>query len=128
MARYRQHALALTRLVASGVFLAVGSSHFSGSARELSDFRRWGVPWPDVSPYLIGTLEVSCGLLLLVGLLARPAALALAGDMVGALVTAGRVDGGIQLVVPPLLAIACLAIVRFGGGSFLASRLLADRR
>ena len=37
-------------------------------------------------------------------------------DMLGAVATAGRVDGGPHLVVPPVLALLCLVLVARGGG------------
>ena len=36
--------------------------------------------------------------------------------MLGAVATAGRIDGGPHLVVPPVLALLCLVLVARGGG------------
>ena len=106
--------LALLRVGVALVFLVVGASHFFNHSREVSDFRRWGVPLTPNSVYVIGAIELSFGLLLLTALATRPAALVLTGDMIGALATAGRVDGGSQLIIPPLLALALLTLARFG--------------
>lgn len=51
------------------------------------------------------------------GRLARPAAFALAGNMVGAIVTAGRVDGGaINLGLAPALLVVMVVLVWAGVG------------
>ena len=123
--------LALLRVGVALVFLVVGTSHFFNHSREVADFRRWGVPLTPNSVYLIGAIELGFGLLLLTALATRPAALVLTGDMIGALATAGRVDGGSQLVIPPLLALALLTLARFGGGRWPLSARIAnatDRR
>ena len=51
-----------------------------------------------------------------VGILPRFAALVLGLDMLGAILTAGRIDGGPHLILPPLLGVLCLIIVIAGGG------------
>ena len=58
-----------------------------------------------------GLVEVVGGLMLLLGILPRLAALVLIGNMVGALVTAGRVDGGQDIWLPILLIIALAAVL-----------------
>ena len=76
--------------------------------------------WPPTSS---GALELVGGLLLVVGLLTRPAALLLAVNMVGAIATAGRVDGGtFHLGVAPTMLVAMLFLVWAGCG-----RLALDR-
>jgi hypothetical protein len=55
-------------------------------------------------------------LAMLVGFLPRLAGLLLAGNMVGAFLTAGRIDGGADLVVPPVLAVIALLAVALGRG------------
>jgi len=66
-------------------------------------FNRWGLPAPAFLVGVVAALELVCGALLAGGILVRPVALLLATLMVGAVLTAGRVDGGPYLVVPPLL-------------------------
>jgi len=62
-------------------------------------------------------VEVVGGAALLAGFLTRPAAAMLAGDMVGAIVTAGRIEGGaINLVLAPALLIGMLALLCVGPG------------
>ena len=48
----------------------------------------YGLPSPGLFAYAVGVLEVVGGAFLIAGLLTRPAAALLAGDMVGAIVTA----------------------------------------
>jgi uncharacterized membrane protein YphA (DoxX/SURF4 family) len=111
-------ALTLTRLVVGGIFFAVGVTHFGNHESEVADFRRWQLPLPDVAPYAVGAFEVVVGALLLLGVRPRLAAALLACESVGIIVTAGRIDGGDQLVLPPILLVASLAVAVFGGGLF----------
>jgi uncharacterized membrane protein YphA (DoxX/SURF4 family) len=110
--------LTATRVVVSGVFLAVGVDHLVHHEREAEAFDRWGLPFPEAANLTTGGAEIVLGSLLLLGVATRYVAALLACIMVGAIVTAGRVDGGSQLVVPPILGTACLVVAAFGGGRF----------
>lgn len=68
-------------------------------------FTRWGLPAPGFLLGVVAALEIVCGGLLAGGALVRPVALLLATLMVAATLTAGRIDGGPYLIVPPLLFI-----------------------
>jgi putative oxidoreductase len=69
---------------------------------------------------------VAGGLCLIAGFLTRPAAALLAGDMVGAIVTAGRVEGGaINLVLAPGLLIGMLILLWLGPGRWALDGRLA---
>jgi hypothetical protein len=46
----------------------------------------------------------------------------LAGNMVGAIATAGRVDGGQDIWLPLVLILLLAAVVRWGGGRWTVSR------
>jgi putative oxidoreductase len=71
-------------------------------------------------------VEIVGGLLLLLGLATRPAALMLAGDMVGAIVTAGRVEGGaINLGLAPALLLGMLVLLWIGPGRWALDGRLA---
>src|SRR5438128_7650642 len=102
--------LVLVRLILGLVFAVNGIDKFTSHTANTIDFDRWGLPAPSAFAYSIGVLELACGLAVLAGILTRPAALLLAGNMVGALLTAGRVDGGSQLVVPPILGALALLL------------------
>ena len=64
---------------------------------------RESFPFPEVATYAIGALELAGGAALVAGLLVRPFALALAGNMVGTVhmvMPLGELK--LQLVSPPL--------------------------
>ncbi len=116
------------RVVTGALFVMFSVGKFVDHAQESSDFDRYGIPVPEVATYLVGTLEFVCGVLLLVGFLTRPAALLLAGDMIGAIATAGRVDGGsFHLGVAPTMLVAMLFIVWAGCGYLALDRKLRLR-
>jgi putative oxidoreductase len=66
---------------------------------------------------LVGLVEVLGGLALVVGVAPRAVALVLAGNMVGALATAGRIDGGQNIWLPIVLLVVLAAVVARGGGT-----------
>jgi putative oxidoreductase len=116
------------RLGAGGIFVGFGLSKFAQHAREARAFDRYGLPDPDVFAYATGTLELTLGIALLLGLLTRLAALGLAGNMVGAIATGGRVDGGfVNLVLAPVLLVAMVFLVRAGPGRWSLDRRIATR-
>jgi putative oxidoreductase len=111
------YVVGLVRVVAGAFFVSVSTGKFLDHAQEAVDFDRYGVPVPDVAVYAVGTLEVVCGLLLVFGLLTRPAAGLLALNMIGAISTAGRVDGGsFNLGVAPALLVVMLVLLWTGAG------------
>src|SRR4051812_33703067 len=85
---------AVIRIGAGLFFVSVSLGKFFDHATEAVDFDRYGVPFPDVAVYAVGTIELVGGVLLIIGLLTRPAAAALALTMIGAIATAGVVEGG----------------------------------
>jgi putative oxidoreductase len=71
--------------------------------------------------------------MLVVGFLTRPVAAALAANMLGAIVTAGRIDGGpVHLGLAPALLLAMLVLLKAGAGArsidLRAHRWLAEPR
>jgi putative oxidoreductase len=114
------------RVVSGAIFVLFGLGKFTSHAHETESFHRYGLPQPGTFAYVIGVLEVVGGLLLLAGLLVRPVALALVGDLVGAISTAGRIDGGpIHLGLAPALLVVTLALVLSGAGERSADAHLA---
>ena len=106
------------RLAAGVVFVAFSIGKFTRYDSESRAFDRYGIPFPEVTTYLIGVLELVGGLLLIVGLLTRPMTLALAGNMIGAITTAGRIDGGlVHLGLAPALLLVMLILLRTGAGA-----------
>ncbi len=107
----------VVRIVAGAFFVSVSLGKFVDHAQEAMDFDRYGVPVPDVAVSLVGVIELVGGGLLVVGLLTRPAAAVLALTMVGAISTAGRVDGGsFHLGVAPTLLVLMLVLLWAGAG------------
>ena len=114
----RSRALAVVRVAIGVIFVLFSSAKFFNHASEVADFRHWGLTISTGTVVLlIGSVELVGGLVLATGIATRPAALMLTGDMAGAILTAGRVDGGFHLIVPPLLAAACLLLALRGGGA-----------
>ncbi len=112
----RRVVLALLRVAVGLAFCLTGSAKVLEHEREVADFTRWGLPSPDTAVYLVGGLEVVCGVLVLLGLATRFGAALLCLDMLGAVATAGRIDGGFHIVAPPVLALLSLVLVARGGG------------
>ncbi len=108
----------VVRCVAGVVFVSFSFGKFLHHSAEVAAFERYGIPAPEVATYAVGTLELAGGLLLILGLGTRLVALALAGNMVGAISTAGPVDGGpIHLGLAPALLVAMLLLVWAGAGA-----------
>ena len=69
------------------------------------------MPFPDLATYAVGALEIAGGAALVLGLLVRPVALVLAANLVVAVCTAGRIDGGaVNLGLAPALIIVLVAL------------------
>lgn len=112
------------RVITGVLFVTFSLGKFVDHAKESADFAHYGIPVPEIATYLVGALELLGGLLLVIGLFTRPAAAALAANLVGAIATAGRVDGGtFHLGVGPAMLVAMLFLVWAGSG-----RLALDRR
>jgi uncharacterized membrane protein YphA (DoxX/SURF4 family) len=108
--------LALMRVIVGAAFIVASVEKLTNHAQTAADFDRWGLPSPDTFSYVISGIEIVFGLILIFGILPRFAALVLLGDMFGALATAGRIDGGPHLILPPLLGVLCLILLIAGGG------------
>lgn len=81
-------AILLVRLAVGAVFLSEGIQKFLyPQDLGVGRFTRMGFASPDVIAPFVGTVEIVCALLVLVGLLTRVAAIPLIGIMVTALVT-----------------------------------------
>ena len=105
------------RVALAALFIPVGLGKFVNHDAYVERFERWGfgAAAGEVA-ILVGIVEVVCGLMLLLGVVPRLAALALAGNMVGALVTAGRIDGGQDVWLPLVLIVALSVVVVWGAG------------
>jgi putative oxidoreductase len=118
----------IVRMVTGVLFVTFSIGKFADHAQESADFEHYGIPAPEVATYLVGALELAGGVLLVVGLLTRPAAFLLACNMVGAIATAGRIDGGsFHLGVAPTMLVAMLFLVWAGPGRLALDRALLGR-
>jgi uncharacterized membrane protein YphA (DoxX/SURF4 family) len=101
-----------TRVVPAGVFLLFGGDEFVNHARNARSFALYGLPDPSAFSYAIGSLEIVGALALLSGIALLPVALALAGDMVGAIVVSGIALGElVSLTLAPAMLAAMLLLI-----------------
>lgn len=78
----------LIRIMVGAVFVSEGLQKFLYPADVgAGRFAKIGVPAPDVIAPCVGTVEMACGLLLLLGLFTRWAALPLIAIMIGAIIS-----------------------------------------
>ena len=121
-------ATTVVRVVTGVLFVTFSLGKFVDHAQESADFDHYGIPAPEVATYLVGVLELLGGLLLIVGLCTRPAAALLALNLMGAIATAGRVDGGtFHLGVAPAMLVAMLFLVWAGSGRLALDRAVRPR-
>lgn len=114
------------RIVVGVIFVFFGVLKFVFDEAELAYFVQWGFPDSMLIVYLVGLLEVAAGLMLIVGLATRLAALGLAVTMVGAILTAGLTEGGwFHLGFAPAMLAANLYLVWAGSGTRALDRRLA---
>jgi putative oxidoreductase len=119
----RDRALLLLRLVAGGVFVVFGIGKFTDHGSELASFRAYGLPAPDAFVVIVGLIELFGGLLLIAGVLTKPAALVLAGNMVGAIIVSGIAKGElISLTLAPAELLAMLVLLWHGPGAHSLNR------
>ncbi len=105
------------RLASGAIFIVFGVGKFANHHSEAASFATYGLPHPGMFAFAIGAVEVIFGILLVAGLGTRIAAFVLAGDMVGAISTAGRVEGGaLNLGLAPTLLLAMIVLVGIGSG------------
>jgi putative oxidoreductase len=118
----------VVRVVTGLFFVSVSLGKFFDYSKEVDDFRSYEVPWPEVAVPAVGVVELVGGVLLVVGFLVRPAALVLALNMVGALATAGRVEGGsFHLVYGPALLVLMIFLCWAGPGRWSVDERMAAR-
>ena len=116
-------ALLALRLAAGGVFVAFGVGKFINHGSELASFKTYGLPAPELFVVVIGAVELVGGLVLIAGRFTRPAALVLAGDMVGAIIFSGLGQWEvISLTLAPALLVAMLLLLRTGPGPLTVRR------
>jgi uncharacterized membrane protein YphA (DoxX/SURF4 family) len=81
-------AILLVRLLVGGVFLSEGIQKFLYPEElGVGRFVKIGIPAPALTAPFVGVVEVACGILLIIGLLTRVAAVPLIIDMLVAIAT-----------------------------------------
>jgi putative oxidoreductase len=80
------------RLVVGSVFLWTGWQKLQILPRMTENFRSWGIPAPEIMTPFVSGVEFVCGILILLGLLTRFAAVPLMIVMVVAIIAAKRSD------------------------------------
>jgi len=101
-------ALASLRTLLGLVFVFAGVAKLAVHEQFAANFAHWGFPAPGIFSLAIGCTEIVCGVLLALGAHTPPGALRFATMMGGAMATAGRTDGGVHLIVPPILFALCV--------------------
>ncbi|MFD1934664.1 MULTISPECIES: DoxX family protein [Nonomuraea] len=116
-------AVLVGRVVIGVIFVAHGWQKFQGGLGAVTQmFTQMGIPMPGLSATFAAAAELLGGVCLILGLLVRLAALALAVDMVGAFVFVHGskgvfvTSGGWELV--GALAAGCVLLMAVGGGHF----------
>jgi putative oxidoreductase len=95
---------------------------------ELAEFVRYGFPDSSLIVYLVGLLELTAGVMLVLGAATRLAAAGLAVVMAGAILTAGvRVGGPFHLGVAPTMLAVTLYLLWAGSGSVALDQSLRRR-
>ncbi len=116
----RDRVLHVLRLLSGGVFVVFGAGKFVNHSSELASFKTYALPAPEAFVVVIGAVELVGGVLLIAGVLTGPAALVLAGDMVGAIVVSGLAKGElISLTLAPAELVATLVLLRMGSGRYV---------
>jgi uncharacterized membrane protein YphA (DoxX/SURF4 family) len=77
----------LLRLMCGGVFLSEGILKFVYPNQGVGRFTKLGLPLPDLTASVIGTLEIVGGLLLIAGVFTRFIAIPFIGEMIVAILT-----------------------------------------
>lgn len=135
------------RAVVGSVFLASGLLKFLFVAHGPGRFEHIGLPFPALLAYVVGSVEIVCGSLLILGLLTRLATIPLMLDMVTALATT-KVPlvfghGAEKSVIPPhtgfwaavyqgrldvTMLVSCAYLLVVGAGLWSLDGLLSRRQ
>ena len=118
-------ATVLLRIMAGGVFLSEGVLKFPFASLGVGRFAKLGFPFPLFTASFVGAFEIVGGLLLILGLLTRPMAIAFVFEMVVAMLSTkiSLYLGTSPLPPPPVPPVSGLAAVLHESRSDLAQLL-----
>jgi putative oxidoreductase len=121
----------LARVTLAAVFVPTGWGKLHALDKVTAFFTELGIPFPHANALFVGSTELVCGALLLVGLLTRFAAAPLIGSMVVAIATAKReqLDGLLDVfgLEEFLFIPLCVWLMVAGAGALSLDRLLGKR-
>jgi putative oxidoreductase len=127
----------LIRILVGWVFLSEGIQKFLfPQTLGVGRFVKIGIPWPQVMAPFVGTVEIVCGVLVLVGLFTRFAAVPLLGVISVALYSTKIVvfaKAGFWSALPEArtdvsMLLALIFLILVGGGSWSIDAALRSRR
>ena len=121
----------LARLTIGAIFVPTGWGKLHNLPDIVSFFRQLGIPYPEIQAPFVSSIELVCGVLVLVGLATRLAAIPLIGTMVVAIATAvwPQLDSAREIFgKEELHYIALLAYLVVSGPGLVALDGLVARR
>jgi len=135
LSRLQSPMLLAVRLYWGYQFAQTGWGKLHNLARITSFFASLGIPFPGLNAHFVSTLEFAGGILLMLGLLSRPIALLLAGNMFVAYLTADREallaifsdPGKFYVADPYTFLFASVMVLVFGPGWFAIDTIIARR-
>lgn len=135
LSRLQSPMLLAVRLYWGFQFAQTGWGKLHHLARITDFFTSLGIPFPGLNAHFVATLEFAGGILLMLGLLSRPVALLLAGNMFVAYLTADREallaifsdPGKFYVADPYTFLFASVMVLIFGPGWFAIDTILARR-
>jgi putative oxidoreductase len=108
--------------------LAHGINKLPPSERFVGRVAGFGFPAPEVFAWLSGFAEFGCGILVAIGLLTRPAATIIVGNMVVVVLFAHAGDPFGRRELPLLFGFVFLMFVLVGAGRYSVDALIRGRR
>jgi uncharacterized membrane protein YphA (DoxX/SURF4 family) len=112
----------VARLALAAIFIPAGIGKFVNHDAYITRFERWGFgPFSSQISIMVGIVELLGGIALALGIAPRAAAVILIGNMIGAIATAGRIDGGTDIWLPLVLIVVLALIVARGAGRYALS-------
>ncbi|MBW8747929.1 MAG: DoxX family protein [Acidobacteria bacterium] len=135
LSRLQSPMLLAVRLYWGYQFAQTGWGKLHHLARITDFFTSLGIPFPGLNAHFVAGLEFAGGILLMLGLLSRPVALLLAGNMFVAYLTADREallaifsdPGKFYVADPYTFLFASIMVLIFGPGWFAIDTIIRRR-